>query len=82
MGRANEPALHVLLGRTGYHEREVSGEMLLALVEEILRHGVRDVPYNGRTAREHAEGWVTYGLAHYRPVVERLRVEAAGAEPA
>ncbi|WP_407285084.1 ankyrin repeat domain-containing protein [Streptomyces sp. BP-8] len=82
VGRESEPALHVLLGHTGYHEREVSGEMLLALVEEILRHGVRDVPYNGRTAREHAEGWVTYGLAHYRPVVERLRAEAAGAEPA
>ncbi|MGY0060996.1 ankyrin repeat domain-containing protein [Streptomyces sp. LZ34] len=71
------PALHALLHFTGYYEREVPGEILLALVDELLRHGVRDTSYQGSTALECAEEWVKNGHANYEPVVRRLREAAA-----
>ncbi|MFK4268224.1 ankyrin repeat domain-containing protein [Streptomyces milbemycinicus] len=71
------PALHALLHFTGYYEREVPGEILLALVDELLRHGVRDTSYQGSTALECAEDWVKNGHANYEPVARRLREAAA-----
>ncbi|MEU9115097.1 ankyrin repeat domain-containing protein [Streptomyces sp. NPDC048483] len=71
-------ALHALLGSTGYYEREVPGEILLELVDLLVRHGVPDTPGNyGRSALEEAENWVTHGHTHYRPVVDRLRSAAS-----
>ncbi|NUP40676.1 MAG: ankyrin repeat domain-containing protein [Streptomyces sp.] len=70
------PALHALLHFTGYYEREVPGDILLALVDLLVRHGVRDTSYQGSTALECAEEWVKNGHANYEPVVRRLR-EAA-----
>ncbi|MES4901112.1 MULTISPECIES: ankyrin repeat domain-containing protein [unclassified Streptomyces] len=71
------PALHALLHFTGYYEREVPGEILLELVDVLLRHGVRDISYQGSTALECAEKWVKNGHANYEPVVRRLREAAA-----
>lgn len=71
------PALHALLHFTGYYEREVPGEILLELVEQLLSHGVRDTSYQGSTALERAEAWVKGGHANYEPVVRRLREAAA-----
>ncbi|MFD8865177.1 hypothetical protein ACFV1F_12555 [Streptomyces sp. NPDC059590] len=67
------PALHALLHFTGYYEREVPGDILLELVDELLRHGVRDTSYQGSTALECAEAWVKGGHANYEPMVRRLR---------
>jgi hypothetical protein len=74
-GANTDGALHALLGDTGYYEHEVPGEILLALVEEILRHGARDTPDNsGRTALERAESWLANGKhPNYEPTVKRLR---------
>ncbi|MFI1850629.1 ankyrin repeat domain-containing protein [Streptomyces sp. NPDC020480] len=71
------PALHALLSFTGYYEREVPGNILLELVEQLLSHGVRDTTYQGSTALECAEKWVKNGHANYEPVVRRLREAAA-----
>ncbi|WP_433179863.1 ankyrin repeat domain-containing protein [Actinoallomurus sp. CA-150999] len=74
-GASADGALHALLGFYGYYEREVSSETLVAFVDEILRHGARDIPdSDGRTALDLAERWLANGkLPNYEPVVERLR---------
>ncbi|MEV0201136.1 hypothetical protein [Nonomuraea sp. NPDC050691] len=74
-GAGTGGALHALLECTGYYEHEVPGEILVALVDEILRHGARDTPDGrGRTALTMAESWVSRGNhPNYEPVVERLR---------
>jgi uncharacterized protein len=74
---ADSPALHALLSFTGYYEREVPGEILLELVEQLLRHGLRDTSHQGSTALEHVEERVKNGHANYEPVVRRLREAAA-----
>ncbi|MDX3227576.1 ankyrin repeat domain-containing protein [Streptomyces sp. ME19-01-6] len=71
------PALHALLAFTGYYEREVPGDILVELVDVLLRHGVRDTSYQGSTALERAEEQVKNGHANYEPVVRRLREAAA-----
>jgi hypothetical protein len=50
--------------------------VLLGLVEELVRHGACDLPFDGHTALDHAEELVEKGLAEYRPVADRLRVAA------
>ncbi|MGO4749951.1 hypothetical protein AB4212_15225, partial [Streptomyces sp. 2MCAF27] len=72
------PALHALLAFTGYYEREVPGDILLELVDVLLRHGVRDTSYQGSTALERAEERVKNHHANYEPVVRRLREAAEG----
>ncbi|WP_345438811.1 hypothetical protein [Actinoallomurus vinaceus] len=74
-GTSPDGALHALLGFYGYYEREVSSEILVAFVDEILRHGPRDTPDDsGHTALDRAEARVANGKhPNYEPVVERLR---------
>ncbi|KAB2352223.1 ankyrin repeat domain-containing protein [Actinomadura rudentiformis] len=74
-GAGTEGSLHALFDRYGYYEHEVASDILLALVEEILRHGADDTPdLRGRTALELAEHWLAQGNhLNYEPVVERLR---------
>ena len=64
----------------GYHERELSGEYVLALVDLLVTHGAAvDLPdRDGRTALDRAVMWFENGLTHYGPVVDRLRTVQPG----
>ncbi|MGP3973996.1 ankyrin repeat domain-containing protein [Streptomyces sp. 8N114] len=71
------PALHALLTGTVYYAHEVPGEVLAALVDELLRHGARDVPYRGETVLEQVEHRLDdERFQNYRPVADRLRATA------
>jgi ankyrin repeat protein len=77
-GREEKTALSLLFDSVGYKEDSVPGEIFLELVEELLRHGARDVPSSdGRTALDRAERWLEYGYENYRLAVERLREVAS-----
>ncbi|MFD1050524.1 hypothetical protein ACFQ1S_35865, partial [Kibdelosporangium lantanae] len=69
-----ETALGALF-RYGYHERELSGEYLLTLVDLLVSHGAAvDLPNrDGRTPLDQAVALVDHGLAHYGQVVDHLR---------
>jgi hypothetical protein len=59
-------------------ELDVPGDVLLELVDLLLRHEVRDtVGPHGRTALQHAQARLDQGLTDYQPIVDRLRKAAA-----
>jgi ankyrin repeat protein len=59
----------------GYHERDVPGEYVLALVDLLVTHGASAAlpDKDGRTVLDRAVMWFEHGLTHYGPIVDRLR---------
>ncbi|MGP3989827.1 ankyrin repeat domain-containing protein [Streptomyces sp. 3N207] len=71
------PALRALLTGTIYYAHEVPGKVLAALVDELLRHGARDVPHRGETVLEQVERLLDdQRFQNYQPVADRLRAAA------
>lgn len=55
----------------------MTGDILLALVDELINYGAADLPdQDGRTALDRAQAWFAGGLTHYGAAVERLRTAA------
>ncbi|GAA2830676.1 ankyrin repeat domain-containing protein [Kribbella solani] len=72
--RADDRAMYALLGTRGYSEHEVPSEILVSLVDQLLRHGAGDSSGGGRTPLDLAESWLADDKhPNYVPVVEHLR---------